>query len=309
MTLVVRSSGGREDLAATFAGQYETFLGVAPEEVPERWRQVVASQFGERAMIYFKIQGLLLEEAAMGVLIQRLVAAKSAGVMFTTTPESCDPDRLPVSATWGLAADLVGGRVSADEYVVSKADRQPAGPGPYEPQGTPASTSGRAAWSGMPVAPELVAAPALEEGDLASWPSYARALEAHCGCPHGVEWVKDAEGRLLLVIQSRHLQPADSRAARASGRWREPVAGVRVLLEAGHIGSPGVAAGPVFHLPRGRQPVRGAAGVVLVAPRTTPRAGPGAAPGGGPASPRWVPPPGTWPWWPGNTASRPWWTP
>jgi pyruvate,water dikinase len=118
--LVVRSSGGREDVAATFAGQFESFLGVAPEEVPERWRQVVASQFGQRAMIYFKIQGLDLAEAAMGVLIQGLVAAKSAGVMFTTIPESCDPSRLVVSATWGLGADLVGGQVSADEYVVSK---------------------------------------------------------------------------------------------------------------------------------------------------------------------------------------------
>ena len=59
---------------ASFAGQYDTFLGVTPAEVPDRWRQVVASQFGERAIIYFKLQGLLLEEAAMGVLIQRLVA-------------------------------------------------------------------------------------------------------------------------------------------------------------------------------------------------------------------------------------------
>ena len=111
--LAVRSSGAREDIAATFAGQYESFLGVAPEEVPEYWRQVVASQFGARALVYFKNQGLILEEAAMGVLIQRLIQARAAGVMFTTDPESCDPDRMIISATWGLAADLVGGRVSA----------------------------------------------------------------------------------------------------------------------------------------------------------------------------------------------------
>ena len=85
-TLTVRSSGGREDIAASFAGQYETFLGVAPAEVPDHWRRVVASQFGEGAIIYFKLQGLLLEEAAMGVLIQRLVEAQSAGVMLTTRP-------------------------------------------------------------------------------------------------------------------------------------------------------------------------------------------------------------------------------
>ena len=59
---------------------------MTPAEVPDRWRRVVASQFGEGAIIYFKLQGLLLEEAAMGVLIQRLVEAKSAGVMLTTDP-------------------------------------------------------------------------------------------------------------------------------------------------------------------------------------------------------------------------------
>jgi len=121
-TLTVRSSGGREDIAASFAGQYETFLGVAPAEVPDRWRRVVASQFGEGAIIYFKLQGLLLEEAAMGVLIQRLVAARSAGVMLTTDPDGASPENLLISATWGLAADLVAGKMSGDEYLVAKAN-------------------------------------------------------------------------------------------------------------------------------------------------------------------------------------------
>ena len=103
--LAVRSSGGREDLGLCCAGQYESCLGVAPEEVPSCWRQVVASQFGERALICFKLEGLSLEDAAMGVLVQRLVDARAAGVMFTTDPEGGDPDRLVVNATWGLAAD------------------------------------------------------------------------------------------------------------------------------------------------------------------------------------------------------------
>ncbi len=268
--LVVRSSGGREDLAATFAGQYETFLGVAPEEVPERWRQVVASQFGQRAMIYFKIQGLDLTEAAMGVLIQRLVAAKSAGVMFTTIPASCDPDRMAVSATWGLAADLVGGKVSADEYVVSKQNGRLLSVTYALKEHRLAVREGRLVR--QPVAPELAAAPALEEADLARLAAYSRALEEHCGVPHGVEWVKDEEGRLFLV-QSRPLQLAgvEDRCVREAA---EAVAGARVLLEAGNIGSPGVAAGPVFHLPEG-EPLSGVpAGAVLVVLRTTLRLAP-----------------------------------
>ncbi len=268
--LVVRSSGGREDVAATFAGQYESFLGVAPQEVAGRWRQVVASQFGQRAMIYFKIQGLLLEEAAMGVLIQRLIGARSAGVMFTTIPESCDPDRMAVSATWGLAADLVGGRVSADEYVVSKQTGSLLQATYARKEHRLVVREGRVAEE--PVPPEQMTAPALEEADFARLAAYARALEEHCGCPHGVEWVKDFQGE-LFVVQSRHLQLADLQD-RCVREMAEAVAGAQVLLEAGHVGSPGVAAGPVFCLPDGASLSQVPPDVVLVAPRTTPRLAP-----------------------------------
>ena len=206
-TLTVRSSGGREDITASFAGQYETFLGVAPAEVPDRWRRVVASQFGEGAIIYFKLQGLLLEEAAMGVLIQRLVNAKSAGVMLTTDPAGASPETLMISATWGLAADLVAGRMGGDEYLVAKADGRLIQARYGRQEHLLQVRDGRL--EKQPVAPELMEAPVLEAGDLELLASYARILEAHCGCPHCVEWVKDGQGD-IQVVQSRHLPPADN---------------------------------------------------------------------------------------------------
>ena len=51
--------------------------------------------------------------------------------------------------------------------------------------------------------------PVLEAGDLERLASYARMLEAHCGCPHCVEWVKDGQGE-IQVVQARHLPPADN---------------------------------------------------------------------------------------------------
>jgi pyruvate,water dikinase len=121
-----------------------------------------------------------------------------------------------------------------------------------------------------PVAPELMAAPVLEVGDLERLAFYARSLEAHWGCPHCVEWVKDVRGD-LLVVQCRHLPPVD-RAPRPPG-MAEAAAGARVLLS-GHPGSPGVAAGPVFPLGPGRSLAEVPAGAVLVVPRTTPELAP-----------------------------------
>ncbi|MGB8992263.1 MAG: PEP/pyruvate-binding domain-containing protein [Desulfobaccales bacterium] len=266
--LAVRSSGGREDVTASFAGQYESFLGVEPEEVPERWRQVVASQFGERAIIYFKLQGLLLEEIAMGVLIQRLVIPQSAGVMFTSDTVAGEPSHLMISAAWGLAADLVAGKMSADGYLVAKESgrllQARVGHKTYRLR----IQEGRLGKE--PVAPELVDALTLEAADLERLAAYARVLEGHCGCPHCVEWVKDDQGE-IYVVQSRHL--LSGTRAKACPDAAPEVAGAEVLLS-GDPGSPGVAAGPIFHLSPGGSLAAVPQGVVLVAPQTTPELAP-----------------------------------
>jgi pyruvate,water dikinase len=265
-TLAVRSSGGREDITASFAGQYQSFLGVTPAEVPDRWRRVVASQFGEGAIIYFKLQGLLLEDAAMGVLIQRLVNAKSAGVMLTTDPVGGSPENLMISATWGLAADLVAGRMGGDEYLVAKADGRLLQARYGRQQHLLQVRDGRL--EKQPAPPELIETPVLEAGDLERLASYARMLEAHCGCPHCVEWVKDGQGE-IQVVQARHLPPADN--------FPPPPVDVgtgALVLMSGHSGSPGVAAGPVVHLDPGESLAEVPAGVVLVVPRTTPELAP-----------------------------------
>jgi pyruvate,water dikinase len=252
-TLTVRSSGGREDIGASFAGQYKTFLGVAPEEVPQRWRQVVASQFGEGAIIYFKLQGLLLEEAAMGVLIQRLVADAAAD----------ESGNLMISATWGLGADLVAGKMSGDEYLVAKETGRLV-KGRYGRK-TYLLQIREGRLQKEPVAPELEGFPVLELADLERLASYARSLEAHCGCPHCVEWVKDDRGE-IYIVQSRHLLSADM--MQRGPQAMVAVAGAQELLH-GQVSSAGVAAGPVFLLAAGRSQAEVPAGAVLVVSRTT----------------------------------------
>jgi pyruvate,water dikinase len=268
--LAVRSSGAREDIDATFAGQYESFLGVTPEEVPEYWRQVVASQFGARALVYYKNQGLILEEAAMGVLVQRLIQTRAAGVMFTTDLESCDHDRIIVSATWGLAAELVGGWVSADEYIVSKQSGRQLGVSYGRKEHRLILQDGRLVRE--PVDPGLVVAPALEASDLEKLAGFARVLEEHCGCPHDVEWAKGESGK-LYVVQSRHLRLTEART-RFCLELMGAESGAEVLLAGGRVGSLGAAAGPVFRLYGDRSLAEVPPGAVLVAPRTTPQLAP-----------------------------------
>ena len=189
--------------------------------------------------------------------------------MLTTDPAGDSPETLLISATWGLAADLVAGRMGGDEYLVAKANGRLIQARHGRQEYLLQVRDGR--FEKQPVAPELMEAPVLEAVDLERLASYARILEAHCGCPHCVEWVKDGQGD-LQVVQSRHLPPADN-SRRPPEDLGMATAGTQVLLS-GHVGSPGVAAGPVWPLDPGRSLAEVPPGVVLVVPRTTPELAP-----------------------------------
>lgn len=119
--LAVRSSALGEDSAeASFAGQFETVLGVkgAPA-VRAAVERCLASTAGARVEAYrngMNAQG----EVSMAVVVQRMVDATAAGVIFTTDPVTGQRDRIVVNAVSGLGEALVGGRSSADHFVLSR---------------------------------------------------------------------------------------------------------------------------------------------------------------------------------------------
>jgi len=144
VALAVRSSAVAEDLAgASFAGQYETVLGVrGPEAVCEAVKRCWASAFSARVAAYRKArepqqqparqtQEVLgappaavtaaerdIASVAMAVLVQRLVEADAAGVAFTANPVTGDRGEVVVSAVRGLGERLVSGQVTPDEWGV-----------------------------------------------------------------------------------------------------------------------------------------------------------------------------------------------
>ena len=102
--VAVRSSATAEDGAeASFAGQQETILGVEGEvalyESVERcWR----SLHTERAIADRQKQGVDEPGRAMAVVVQRLIHAEVAGVLFTRDPMDATGDRMLVEASWEI---------------------------------------------------------------------------------------------------------------------------------------------------------------------------------------------------------------
>ena len=122
--VAVRSSAADEDgQGASFAGQYETVLNVRGEPAlaaaVARCRE---SARAPRVLDYRRRSGLLPEPARVAVLVQQLVAADVAAVVFSAEPVTGDRAAVVITAAWGLGESVVGGAVTPDTYVVRKAD-------------------------------------------------------------------------------------------------------------------------------------------------------------------------------------------
>lgn len=115
--LAVRSSAEAEDLrGSSFAGQYETVLGVrGAKELTGAVLKVWASASSARAAAYRERQGQGAA-GAMAVLIQRLINAETAGVVFTADPVSGDPSAAIVEAVAGLGHRAVSGEVTPERW-------------------------------------------------------------------------------------------------------------------------------------------------------------------------------------------------
>jgi pyruvate,water dikinase len=120
--VAIRSSATAEDLPElSFAGQQETYLNVRGEaEVLAAVKRCWASLWTERALSYRLQHSVASQTVRLAVVVQRMVPADAAGVMFTVDPVSGVSDRVLINAAWVLGEAVVAGRVTPDTLVVDK---------------------------------------------------------------------------------------------------------------------------------------------------------------------------------------------
>ena len=107
---------------ASFAGQQETYLNVRGEAaLLDAIRRCWASLWTDRALAYRHRLGIDQQTVAMAVVVQQLVPAEAAGVLFTANPTTGERSELVVNASYGLGEAVVSGQVTPDTYVLDKA--------------------------------------------------------------------------------------------------------------------------------------------------------------------------------------------
>lgn len=119
--MAVRSSAVDEDgPLASFAGQHETLLNIVGiDALIQAIEQSWMSARSEQALAYRRQHGLSVDDIGLAVLVQQLVVADVAGVMFSANPVNGSRQEMVVSASWGLGESIVGGTVTPDSWIVN----------------------------------------------------------------------------------------------------------------------------------------------------------------------------------------------
>jgi pyruvate, water dikinase len=198
--VAVRSSACAEDSeTASFAGQQETYLHVRGAElVLQRIRDCWGSFFTERSLFYRSKKGTL-EDLGMAVVVQRMVHADVAGVLFTIDPTRNRRDRMVVEAVFGLGEAVVSGQVTPDHYVLARdgtVKKRRLTTQPYAVVRDPAGGIRE-----EPLPEERGGAETLDEEQLRRLAEVGRGLEERLGRPQDIEWA--IEGGELFVLQAR----------------------------------------------------------------------------------------------------------
>jgi pyruvate,water dikinase len=205
--VAVRSSAAAEDGAsASFAGQYESVLGVPLGEGDEAlWdaiRRVWGSVTSAHALAYGGTRGA--RGPSMAVLIQEMVEPVAAGVAFDADPVSGDRDVVVVGAVEGLGEGLVSGDLPADTFRLAE---QGGGWRVLAREIVPKTHALRASngrIERVAVPSERVNAPAITDAQAAEIAGWTRAVSRALGAPQDIEWALVGGGTpRVVLLQSR----------------------------------------------------------------------------------------------------------
>ncbi len=202
--VAVRSSATTEDAAdASFAGLQDTFLWVtSASDMLARIRTCWASLYSVESITYRRRRNFPEAGVAMAVVVQTMVDARNAGVMFTRSPLTGDRSVITVESAWGLGSAVVGGEVTPDRWVIGKITGEISVRTVSDKaiEHLPAEAGGILE---SPVSEDRRNSPSMSDPELQNLRQIARQVERHYGCAQDIEWAVDRRSGQILLLQSR----------------------------------------------------------------------------------------------------------
>ena len=222
--VAVRSSATAEDLAeASFAGQQDTYLNVRGlDALVDAVRRCWASLWTDRALDYRaradrERAGVDSVTVALVVVVQELVDADAAGVMFTANPVNGRRDETVFSAAWGLGEAVVASAVDTDQVVVrgGRVHHRTTADKAVLTVRTPTGTQEQ------PVPADRRRRPVLDDNTVLALAGLGDRIAAHFGTPQDIEWARADDE--LFILQARPITALPPAEADPPTTWPVPV--------------------------------------------------------------------------------------
>jgi pyruvate,water dikinase len=218
--VAVRSSATAEDLPdASFAGQQESYLNISGAgQLLEATKKCWASLWTARAISYRIQQGISTEGVALAVVVQLLVPAEVAGILFTANSITGRRDQALINAAWGLGEAVVGGKVTPDTITVDKETSAVVAYEVADKQLMTVRVNGATEEKAVPESLRLV--PVLSDEDTRKLTDLGEKIEALYQMPMDIEWtLTDGE---LAIVQARPITVLPDEQAAPPTEWPVP---------------------------------------------------------------------------------------
>ncbi len=220
IAVAVRSSATAEDLPGlSFAGQQETYLNIhGIENVKEAIRHCWASLWTARAIGYRMKHGIDQTTVSLAVVVQELVPADAAGILFTANPITGARNEAMITATWGLGESIVGGSVTPDTMRVDKSLGKVTRRETAEKQVmTIRKENGTFE---QPVPENLKTMAVLTDEQAIELTQIGVRIETLYGTPMDIEWT--LEDGAFAIVQARPITALPEPQAAVSQDWMPP---------------------------------------------------------------------------------------
>lgn len=246
MYVAVRSSATAEDLPnASFAGQQASFLNVKGanaiiKAVLDCW----ASLFTARAIYYRTKNNFEHSKVLIAVVVQKMVEADKAGVMFSVNPVTGNEEEIMIECSYGLGEAVVSGSISPDQYVVDKKSETVKQVSISNKNWMYTLDKKTLRNIRQTIPQEKATSQALSDYEIIALAKLAKKIEQHYGRPQDIEYA--IEGKNIYIVQSRPITTLKKKEAEAKS---DESSGIDIskakMLITGVSASPGVGIGPV----------------------------------------------------------------
>jgi pyruvate,water dikinase len=219
--VAVRSSATAEDLPEmSFAGQMETYLNVCgASNVLAAVKRCWASLWTARALSYRAQHGIRPQDVSIAVIVQELIPADVAGILFTANPLTGARDQMMLNAAWGLGEAIVGGQVTPDTIIISKQTGAIASQDIARKEVMTVRVPGGTREESVPADKRLRAA--VQPAQAVELARLGAKIEQLYGQPMDIEWAICAQR--VFILQARPITALP--APRATLEWKLPRAG------------------------------------------------------------------------------------